>query len=125
MVKINISRNITLLAFSFVGIMSINIIDTSNHHDQDFDKSNEVIQEKSMRIKVEFNRHGEAVGGNATHFKSQVGKFVKTFVPISYINWKNVPQNYKDDVWHEIVVSTKHFLDIIYYYHYVYLKHFK
>lgn len=52
---------------------------------------------------VKFNRNGCPVGANATRFQNRVGSYVKTFVSIRYPDWRQVPKNYKDDVWNCIL----------------------
>ncbi|XP_026459462.1 uncharacterized protein LOC113360134 [Papaver somniferum] len=51
---------------------------------------------------VVVNEYGQPVSRNCTTAGHRKGSLVRTHVPVSYKNWKLVPQKHKDDVWNTL-----------------------
>lgn len=55
---------------------------------------------------VVVNEYGQPVSRNCTTAGHRKGSLVRTHVPVSYKNWKLVPQKHKDDVWNTLKVQN-------------------
>eukprot|EP00268_Persea_americana_P060284 TRINITY_DN7486_c0_g1_i2.p1 TRINITY_DN7486_c0_g1~~TRINITY_DN7486_c0_g1_i2.p1 ORF type:complete len:212 (-),score=39.40 TRINITY_DN7486_c0_g1_i2:246-881(-) len=51
------------------------------------------------RMVITLNAHGLPVGDNSTKFSSRCGQLVRSIVPISYKDWRAVPNEKKDELW--------------------------
>ena len=48
---------------------------------------------------------GSVVGPWSGRQSTRVGDLVRSYIPISYEDWRVVPNNYKDDVWNALMVG--------------------
>ncbi|KAM7474177.1 hypothetical protein LguiB_021420 [Lonicera macranthoides] len=46
---------------------------------------------------------GCVVGSNSRKWSNRCGDFVRSCVPVKYSDWRQVPQNFKDDVWRNLM----------------------
>ncbi|KAM7470937.1 hypothetical protein LguiA_009120 [Lonicera macranthoides] len=47
------------------------------------------------------------LGEGSSKFKSKLGKLVRTHIPITYHDWRVVPDAYKEDVWNDAMMEKK------------------
>ena len=57
------------------------------------------------KMKVIVQDDGSVVGEYAKVWNSRSGDYVREHIPISYTNWRRVPQNLKDNVWNALMVN--------------------
>ncbi|KAM7481751.1 hypothetical protein LguiB_006334 [Lonicera macranthoides] len=55
------------------------------------------------KMKVIVQDDGSVVGEYAKVWNSRSGDYVREHIPISYTNWRRVPQNLKDNVWNALM----------------------
>ncbi|XP_026445224.1 uncharacterized protein LOC113345758 isoform X2 [Papaver somniferum] len=63
------------------------------------------LRDEVIMAAVEVDENGLPMSRNSTKLGILKGSLVRTHIPISYTNWKMVPENYKDDVWEELQKS--------------------
>ena len=69
---------------------------------------------EGRKISVEFNQFGVAIGEGSTHMTSRIGSLVRFHIPLSFNDWRVVPNEFKDIIWSEINVSFFNFLFYIF-----------
>lgn len=57
------------------------------------------------KMKVIVEPYGSVVGEYAKVWNTHTGDFIRAHVPISYSDWRIMPQNFKDDVWTAFMVN--------------------
>ena len=57
-----------------------------------------------QKVKLHVNKYNQLVGEGSNKFKSNLGKLVRTHIPITYHDWRVVPDAYKEDVWNDAMV---------------------
>ena len=67
---------------------------------------------EGRKISVEFNQFGVAFGEGSTHMTSRIGSLVRFHIPLSFNDWRVVPNEFKDIIWSEINVIFINFLFI-------------
>lgn len=65
---------------------------------------------RGERFEIEWNEYGQPVGPNHDIFESYIGVIVRARVPITFSNWKKVPEHYKDDIWVEVTVNCHYMI---------------
>ena len=67
---------------------------------------NEVVSSSSKGVKlpVGWNSRGQPVDPNKAKFVSYIGVVARRTVPITYDNWRKVPDTLKDTIWDDIQV---------------------
>ncbi|XP_026410821.1 uncharacterized protein LOC113306052 [Papaver somniferum] len=61
-----------------------------------------ITYENVIMAAVEVDENRLPMSRNSTKLGILEGSLVHTHIPISYKNWKMVPENYEDDVWEEL-----------------------
>jgi hypothetical protein len=56
--------------------------------------------------KIIIESDGSIVGENCHKWNSRVGDLVRIYIPIDFLDWRRVPQNFKDDVWNTLMVNN-------------------
>ncbi|KAM7465323.1 hypothetical protein LguiB_012885 [Lonicera macranthoides] len=46
---------------------------------------------------------GIVVGANSRKWSNRVGDYVRSCIPVKYSDFRQVPQNFKDDVWRNLM----------------------
>ena len=69
-----------------------------------------IINARSQGIKFEirWNSRGQPVNPNKSKFVSYIGVITRMTVPITYDNWRLVPEGYKDIIWKDLEVNFFH-----------------
>ncbi|RZC50470.1 hypothetical protein C5167_018896 [Papaver somniferum] len=52
---------------------------------------------------VTVNLYGRPVGDNADKLATRAGKLVRAYCPVKYVDWRQVPDNFKEDVWFKLL----------------------
>ncbi|KAK9714105.1 hypothetical protein RND81_06G071900 [Saponaria officinalis] len=56
-----------------------------------------------LKLDVEFDKNGEAVGTNADKYKSYIGVLSRTKMPIDIPCWRDVPVDIKEKIWDDVL----------------------
>ena len=59
---------------------------------------------KGMKFAVGWNSRGQPVDPNKAKFVSYIGVVTRRTVPISYDNWRKIPDTLKDTIWDDVQV---------------------
>ncbi|KAK9689680.1 hypothetical protein RND81_09G074800 [Saponaria officinalis] len=61
------------------------------------------LRNSGLKLDVEFDKNGEAVGTNADKYKSYIGVLSRTKVPIDIPCWRDVPVDIKEKIWDDVL----------------------
>ncbi|XXG63713.1 hypothetical protein AAC387_Pa05g1836 [Persea americana] len=56
----------------------------------------------SVLIPITFGENGQPIGQEAAQLSSLIGRLVKTYVPIVYVVWTDVPNETTEKIWKEV-----------------------
>src|SRR5215472_2507646 len=59
---------------------------------------------KGLKLPVGWNSKGQLVDSNKAKFVSYIGVVARWTVPITYDNWRNIPDMLKDTIWDDVQV---------------------
>lgn len=59
------------------------------------------------KTKVEYNSLGVPIGEPGDDLSTLVGVLARSAIPITYNDWRNVPQELKERIWETVNVSTE------------------
>lgn len=80
----------------------------SSHDHPSSSSQKQSVNEKTLKGKklpLTILIDGTVVGKNANKWSSRTGDFIRAIIPIHYKDWTSVPNNFKDDVWRNLMVS--------------------
>ncbi|RZC86182.1 hypothetical protein C5167_007365 [Papaver somniferum] len=63
-------------------------------------------QKSAMKTDREFkvtDAYGLLVGDNVNKLANQAGKLVRVYCTVKYLDWREVPENLKEDVWFKLM----------------------
>jgi len=66
-------------------------------------------KDPTVRVKVDYNLMGEAIGPGSVKLSSYVGTLMREHVPINIVNWKKVTRDLKTVLWKSIQVTSSVF----------------
>ncbi|KAL8064715.1 hypothetical protein ABFX02_01G109300 [Erythranthe guttata] len=66
-----------------------------------FESSGNKPPKGKKKITIEYD--GGVVGDHSKQWSSRTGDFVRAHIPISYKDFRDVPNNFKDDVWNALM----------------------
>ena len=75
-------------------------------HDEDSKQRGPTVKSKSSNVKakITYNGLGVPIGEEAKNLVTFEGMAARTMVPITYENWRQVPEEKKESVWQYILV---------------------
>lgn len=62
-------------------------------------------RQKGEKINVQFDAKDQPLANVSKELQSYIGVLVREHIPISFLDWKNVPRSYTDKIWEQITVS--------------------
>ncbi|MCL7032267.1 hypothetical protein MKW94_005993 [Papaver nudicaule] len=57
------------------------------------------------KIKVGLSLTGKPQDPNANKFSTRAGDIIRRHIPINIEDWRNVPDSFKDDIWHYLMLE--------------------
>ena len=69
---------------------------------------------EGRKISVEFNQFGVAIGEGSTKMTNRIGALARFHIPLSFNDWRVIPNKCKDIILNEINVSLYNFLFYIF-----------
>lgn len=61
----------------------------------------------NTKKQVEINHRGQIVGEKSATFSTFIGSVTRTHCPLTYNDWRMVPNAIKDNIWSTILVSIE------------------
>ncbi|KAI3975747.1 hypothetical protein MKX01_023173, partial [Papaver californicum] len=84
---------------------------TSTSRDTTSHQNGSISSSVKPKIAVEIDLVGEPVGAFAARFKTRSGELIRSHIPVNYTDWRNVPDNFKEDVWTSLMGEFKFNVD--------------
>ncbi|KAM7507386.1 hypothetical protein LguiA_017839 [Lonicera macranthoides] len=60
-------------------------------------------EKEKGKLHIVIAPNGSVVGNNSRKWSNRCGDFVRACVPVHYPDWRQVPKNFKDDVWRNLM----------------------
>ena len=55
---------------------------------------------------------GTVVGEFASNWSTRTGDIIRNVIPVHYKDWRQVPENFRNDVWKNLMVNINLFIAI-------------
>ncbi|KAI3863431.1 hypothetical protein MKX03_000586 [Papaver bracteatum] len=75
--------------------------DPQDGHEDD----HEPVAVGGLRLMVTIDGAGRPYGDNTGKFATLIGKLLRTHIPVKYVDWRLVPQFFKDEIWNGLMIK--------------------